>query len=114
MAVTMSKATIDNTERATANIIQFARTEWAVPSRTELGVVYRVDHTPDGYRCNCPAGQRGRGCWHIKAVDEMVNPTPQNLEPEWVRERFEADRRALGVALLRGQIDGSGRPIKNR
>lgn len=107
----MATETIETmTSRATQNIIRFGRTEWAVPSRREIGVVYRVDHTPEGYRCTCPAGQHGRTCWHVRAVDDIANPKPAI---DAVRERFEAERLAFGVALLRGKIDSQGRPRHN-
>ena len=41
--------------------------EWEVPSDTEEGVIYKVRLFKNGrWECNCPAGQMGKECRHIK------------------------------------------------
>lgn len=39
---------------------------YLVPSGTRGGVIHRVD---DSGVCSCEAGQHGRACWHVEAVD---------------------------------------------
>ena len=43
---------------------------WVVLSRTTSGTYYEVFPMPrGGYRCTCPAGLFGNGCWHARAVE---------------------------------------------
>lgn len=53
---------------------------WAVTSGSDAKLVYQVTQFPPGtpgfeagaWRCNCMAGQFGRGCRHINAVQTRL------------------------------------------
>ena len=49
---------------------------------------YHVTGQRGAYKCNCPAGKRGRGCWHVAAVELM--PTWEHA----ARSMFAAVKRS--------------------
>lgn len=50
---------------------------YLVPSTSQAGLVYRVD---DLAGCNCPAGQRGRECRHVVAL-EIIEEAQKHTMP---------------------------------
>ena len=56
---------------------------WVVESRTTRGTYYEVFPMPrGGFRCTCPAGQNGRGCWHATAVEAEARAQAELLAAE--------------------------------
>ena len=87
-----------------SRVIDLATNEvfYLVQSQTDFETTYTVKYLPNvkAMTCNCPAGQRGTRCWHVRAARKHAE-----LYNEAVKAQVEAEARMKQEAEEAAKLD---------
>lgn len=92
-----------------AVITQATGKQWAVPSRTRVGMTHVVRKVNGSLQCSCEAALNGRSCWHVAEIARIENERMRwnrvrsKAQTETQRPVISDEMRELGLSLIMGK-----------